>query len=625
MSSGLSLLNLSSASVLESAAGHSDLSVLNPAASLEGELPQGFSQLMTKMLAQQGNQVGGDTPQVDPVATHRAASELGQSAVLSGLAVGLKTESNPVASQVALDVSWSDAESIPEPALAELLTGLQVDVVPVDPGTAETAGATLGFPNGQIDTDPRLLDWAASVSDSAMVDEPNVKPSTTGGSHEGAALAGANQLQDGVNAGLTEVLTTGLDSSDLTDPVAAKHTLSVEVPLAQQQNSVDLSLEPMLSAHSPATAVAQPDTAPVATVPVATVQTVLTEGDASYVFAPAGSEPEQAWTLTQLESDQQLTQAEWISQDAALADTGPESTGADTGESTALSGTINTVASGPIAPSANAERLATDTAAAKSSYSGAWLSTPAEGIQLEEGSTDDLHVSLASDSRRTQSTVPAALIGEGRSLTAATEASQATAEGIMTASEEVASFDEVLEGFTSKNALKLIPTAGAAVTGASGANAVISDPKLTANPIMQFSVTQSVNTPSWGNEVTDKVMWMASQGLSEAEIQLDPPELGPLQARVTVNQDQAQVVFTSHSAQVREALDQQATRLREMFAGEGLDLTNVDVSDQQTNEHQQRDGTEPVASHATDTEQDALPMESTPAGVMSQYLVDQYV
>lgn len=100
-------------------------------------------------------------------------------------------------------------------------------------------------------------------------------------------------------------------------------------------------------------------------------------------------------------------------------------------------------------------------------------------------------------------------------------------------------------------------------------------------------VGHGITSPAWGADVAEKVLWLASQGLSEAEIQLDPPELGPLQARIVVHNDQAQVSFNSHSSQVRDALDQTANRLRELFSQEGLNLVDVNISGQSNQEQRQ--------------------------------------
>ncbi|MDO3385054.1 flagellar hook-length control protein FliK [Gilvimarinus sp. SDUM040013] len=97
-------------------------------------------------------------------------------------------------------------------------------------------------------------------------------------------------------------------------------------------------------------------------------------------------------------------------------------------------------------------------------------------------------------------------------------------------------------------------------------------------PVAQAQVTTSFSSPNWGQAVNQQVVWLAQQGIQSAEIRLDPPDLGPLHVKVTINNDQAQVSFTSHQAVVREALDQSAHRLREMLAEQGMTQVDVGVS-----------------------------------------------
>jgi flagellar hook-length control protein FliK len=87
----------------------------------------------------------------------------------------------------------------------------------------------------------------------------------------------------------------------------------------------------------------------------------------------------------------------------------------------------------------------------------------------------------------------------------------------------------------------------------------------------------------WSEAVVDRVMLMSSQNLKTAEIQLDPAELGRLDIRISVNQDQSLITFASPHAGVREALDSQMYRLREMFAQQGMGQVDVNVSDQSPN------------------------------------------
>ncbi|MDY0007999.1 MAG: flagellar hook-length control protein FliK, partial [Spongiibacteraceae bacterium] len=54
----------------------------------------------------------------------------------------------------------------------------------------------------------------------------------------------------------------------------------------------------------------------------------------------------------------------------------------------------------------------------------------------------------------------------------------------------------------------------------------------------------NMQRPGWGEAVVDKLMWMSARQLGSAEIQLDPPELGPLQLRVSTQHDQTSVSFS---------------------------------------------------------------------------------
>ena len=90
-----------------------------------------------------------------------------------------------------------------------------------------------------------------------------------------------------------------------------------------------------------------------------------------------------------------------------------------------------------------------------------------------------------------------------------------------------------------------------------------------------------VGHPGMSEAVVDKVMWLSSQNLKSAEIQLDPAELGRLEVRIELNKDQAaQVTFVSANSNVRDQLEGQAHRLRELFAQQGMNQLDVNVSDQ---------------------------------------------
>ncbi|OWP51848.1 flagellar hook-length control protein FliK [Pseudomonas nitroreducens] len=98
----------------------------------------------------------------------------------------------------------------------------------------------------------------------------------------------------------------------------------------------------------------------------------------------------------------------------------------------------------------------------------------------------------------------------------------------------------------------------------------------------------SVQQNGWTDQVVDRVMWMSSQNLKSAEIQMDPADLGRLEVRIHMSADQTQVNFISANAGVREALDSQQHRLREMFSQQGMGQLDVNVSDQSARGWQQQ-------------------------------------
>lgn len=101
-------------------------------------------------------------------------------------------------------------------------------------------------------------------------------------------------------------------------------------------------------------------------------------------------------------------------------------------------------------------------------------------------------------------------------------------------------------------------------------------------------IQQPVGAPGWGGELSQKVVWMVGQQKQSAELQLNPPNLGPLEVRISLNQDQMSATFVSHHAAVREAIEAALPRLREMLADNGIALGNVSVGAESFAQQQQQ-------------------------------------
>ena len=125
----------------------------------------------------------------------------------------------------------------------------------------------------------------------------------------------------------------------------------------------------------------------------------------------------------------------------------------------------------------------------------------------------------------------------------------------------------------------------------------------------------AMHQSGWSEEVVNRVMYLSSANLKAADIQLQPAELGRLDIRVNMVPDQqTQVTFMSAHPGVREALDGQMHRLREMFAQQGMGQVDVNVSDQSRGwqgqgQDQQAQGGRTTSSGRLDSMGD----ESTPA------------
>ncbi|MCG9729270.1 flagellar hook-length control protein FliK [Shewanella sp. Isolate13] len=78
--------------------------------------------------------------------------------------------------------------------------------------------------------------------------------------------------------------------------------------------------------------------------------------------------------------------------------------------------------------------------------------------------------------------------------------------------------------------------------------------------------------------MNQQLITMVSKGIQQAEIRLDPPELGHMMVRIQVQGDSTQVQFQVSQHQTRELVEQAMPRLREMLAEQGMQLTDGQVS-----------------------------------------------
>jgi flagellar hook-length control protein FliK len=97
-----------------------------------------------------------------------------------------------------------------------------------------------------------------------------------------------------------------------------------------------------------------------------------------------------------------------------------------------------------------------------------------------------------------------------------------------------------------------------------------------STPTLQ--VNASVDSSEFAQGLADRVSWMIGSGLNSAKLQVNPPQLGPIELSISVQGNHALVAMTTHSAVTRDALESSSPKLREMLSAQGFGQVSVDIS-----------------------------------------------
>ncbi len=179
------------------------------------------------------------------------------------------------------------------------------------------------------------------------------------------------------------------------------------------------------------------------------------------------------------------------------------------------------------------------------------------------------------------------------------------------------------------------PANGGTSTQAGASSSAPARPEAAASPASLPTTPDvlNLNQKNWERTLGHQLNWMVNNRLQEAEIKVNPPDLGPLEVRVSLHHNQTNVTFFSHEAAVREALESALPRLREMLDGQGITLNQAQVSDQSLARQQagageqpsygQRDGGRPVATPgaeaAMEAEESSRPRSRSLLGMVDDY------
>lgn len=160
---------------------------------------------------------------------------------------------------------------------------------------------------------------------------------------------------------------------------------------------------------------------------------------------------------------------------------------------------------------------------------------------------------------------------------------------------------------TGESTLGVLPTLGQAT----GSSPLVASSSLTVAGDRQIA----------GQQIAQHVASFVRQGDEFAEINLTPPHLGKISARITLENDQATVVLTAPSSEIREIMEASLPKLSSLLEEAGLTLADANVEGQAQNnadeEPTQRQANSDTAEIAN--EKPTTPLRETVRGLLDAY------
>ncbi|WP_233008809.1 flagellar hook-length control protein FliK [Rheinheimera faecalis] len=111
--------------------------------------------------------------------------------------------------------------------------------------------------------------------------------------------------------------------------------------------------------------------------------------------------------------------------------------------------------------------------------------------------------------------------------------------------------------------------------------------------------------PEASNQLKDKMLMMVKDKVHTAEIRLDPSELGSMQIKISLQQDQMSVQFMVQQGNAKELMEQQMPKLKELLQQQGIELSQGSVQQQNQSSSGQEGGRRTAGGNGVGTTLDS--------------------
>jgi len=129
-----------------------------------------------------------------------------------------------------------------------------------------------------------------------------------------------------------------------------------------------------------------------------------------------------------------------------------------------------------------------------------------------------------------------------------------------------------------------------------------------------------VSSPDWGPALNQRITWMVANSLQNANITVNPPNLGPLEINIQTDQNKTNVQFIVTSSEVRQAIQDSIPALSKMFENSGLQLGQADINSRSYNQNRENAKTDIQIKNI-----EALSNQVEAASIQGQGLINTYV
>lgn len=100
-----------------------------------------------------------------------------------------------------------------------------------------------------------------------------------------------------------------------------------------------------------------------------------------------------------------------------------------------------------------------------------------------------------------------------------------------------------------------------------------------------------------------RIQWIFQQALSNAEILMDPPELGPLSVKLSHHNGETNIVFQVSNSQTKDMLENNLSKLKDLLAEQGINLGDTQVEHQQNGDKEKKSSHTNITTETTDVEE----------------------